>query len=315
MRITRKNFLKGGCIAGGVSLGPVVAGAAAKPRRDADNDHWFGYSLNMGTIRGQKLGLAGEVDVAIKAGYQGIEPWIDTARKYKESGGSLDDIRKRCEDSDLKVCGGIGFAHWIVNDDRQRAAGVEQIKRDMELLAQLGGSHIAAPPAGAHRPDSKIDLERASERYYEILEIGRDIGVIPQVEVWGFSANLSHISEAVYVAARSGHPDACVLSDVFHMYKGGSEAAAMKLLGRAAVHCFHLNDYPADPPRDSIDDSDRVWPGDGVAPIKEILSYLAHNRCRVFLSLELFNREYWKMDALECAKLGLKKMKAVAESY
>ena len=28
------------------------------------------------------------------------------------------------------------------------------------------------------------------------------------------------------------------------------------------------------------------------------------------LSLELFNKEYWAMDALECAKVGLEKMKA-----
>ena len=34
---------------------------------------------------------------------------------------------------------------------------------------------------------------------------------------------------------------------------------------------------------------------------------------RGHLSLELFNREYWKQDALKVAKTGLKKMKAVVQ--
>lgn len=75
-----------------------------------------------------------------------------------------------------------------------------------------------------------------------------------------------------------------------------------------------MNDYPSDPSRASINDSHRVWPGDGIAPIKEILSYIVGNRCRVFLSLELFNRDYWKMDAVKAAEIGLAKMKAVVES-
>ena len=313
MKMTRKDFLKGSCIAGGASVLPVTAGAAGINSKQ-NSDHWFGYSLNMGTIRGQKIGLVGEIDAAVKAGYDAIEPWIGTINGYKKSGGSLKDVKKRCEDSNLKVCSAIGFAQWIVNDDQKRAEGVEQMKRDMEVLAQIGGTHIAAPPVGAHRTSEKIDLDIVAERYNHILEAGRNIGVIPQIETWGPASNLSHVAEAAYVAAKVGDPDACVLSDVYHMYKGGVKPAAIKLLGRGVMHCFHMNDYPADPPRETINDSHRIWPGDGIAPIKEILSYMIENRCRVFLSLELFNKEYWKMDAAKAAEVGLAKMKAVVEA-
>ncbi len=314
MTMTRKQFLAGSCIAGGTALLPVAA-AVAQDRNPGDTTAgWFKYSLNTGTIRGQKLGLAGEIETAVQAGYDGIEPWIEAIRSYAEAGGALKDIRKRCEDSGLKVCSAIGFAQWIVDDEQKRRQGLEQMKRDMELLAQIGGTHIAAPPAGASSQETKLNLDQAAERYRTILEIGRDCGVIPQIEPWGSSANLSHLAEALYIAARAGHPDACVLSDVYHMYKGGSAPAVMKLLGRDAVHCYHMNDYPADPPREKIGDADRIWPGEGIAPIKEILSYLAGNHCRVFLSLELFNKEYWKMDALEAARIGLAKMKQVVRT-
>ena len=312
MKLSRKSFLRGSGIMAGVACLPGVAQTA--PKGDSELPYRFGYSLNMGTIRGQKLGLVAEIDVAVKAGYDAIEPWVGTISQYKESGGALNDIRKRCEDAGLKVCSAIGFARWVVDDDKQRAEGVEQLKREMDMLAAIGGTHIAAPPAGANGPEAHLDLDAAAERYRVILEAGHAIGVIPQVETWGSSSNLSHVAESAYVAAKSGHPDACVLSDVYHMYKGGAAPSVMKLLGRSAVHCFHMNDYPADPPREAIRDSDRVMPGDGIAPIKGILGYMAANHCRTYLSLELFSKEYWQMDALEAARIGLAKMKACVAS-
>jgi len=308
---TRRQWLAG---TGGLLAAATGAGAAARSGGSAARQYRFRYCLNTGTIRGQKLDLVGEIEATAKAGYDGIEPWTGTIHRHVESGGSLKDIRKRCEDLGLKVTSAIGFARWIVDDDEQRAKGVELLKRDMGALAQIGGTHIAAPPAGANRPGTTLDLDRAAERYRAILELGRKAGVIPQLETWGSSANLSRLSEAFYVAARAGHPDACILADVYHMYKGGTTPDALKLLARDAVHCFHMNDYPADPPREKIGDADRVWPGDGVAPLKQILTHLAGNHCDVMLSLELFNREYWKLPALQAAKTGLEKMKATVRA-
>ena len=309
--LTRRQLLnRAGVALGLAAAGPAVADAATGPDRPAC--HRFRYSLNSGTIRGQKLGVAEEIEIAAKAGYDGIEPWTGDVAKFAESGGSLKDLRKRCQDLGLRVVSAIGFAQWIVDDDAQRAKGVEQLQRDMDLVAQLGGTHIAAPPAGANRA-AKLDLDRVAERYRAILELGRKTGVVPQLEVWGSSANLSHAAEAAYVVAKAGHPDACVLLDAFHMYKAGVAPSAIRLFGRQVTHCFHMNDYPADPPRDTIKDANRIWPGDGIAPLKEILANLAGNHCDVVLSLELFNPDYWKLPALEVARTGLAKMKAVAQ--
>ena len=295
-------------VAAGFSGAATVARAqtpavATKPFR-------FRYGLNTGTLRGYKLGFAEQVEVAGKAGFEGIEPWTSDVEKFMQGGGSLKDMGKRCKDLGLAVYGGIGFASWIVDDEQQRAKGVERLKQEMDWLAQLGGTHIAAPPAGANRQCGKLDPDRMAERYRAILEIGRQLGVIPQLEIWGSSVNLSKLHEALDVAARAGHPDACILADVFHLYRGGTEPAALRLLGRQAVHCFHMNDYPATPERATITDAARIWPGDGIAPLKQILGILAGNHCDAMLSLELFNAEYWKQPVAETAATGLAKMKA-----
>ena len=51
-------------------------------------------------------------------------------------------------------------------------------------------------------------------------------------------------------------------------------------------------------------------PGDGIAPITQILRDLCAAGNRAILSLELFNPDYWKQDPLAVAKIGLAKMKA-----
>src|SRR5439155_14471227 len=191
--------------------------------------------------------------------------------------------------------------------------GLEQAKKDMDLVRSIGGTHIAAPPAGATK-DKDIDLFKAAERFRALIELGDSIGVLPQLEVWGFSTTLSKLGETMLVATESRHPKACVLLDVYHLYKGGSEFAGLRLLSGAAMNCFHMNDYPAAPPRATITDAHRVYPGDGVAPLKELLRDLAAIGYRGALSLELFNRDYWQKDALVIARTGLEKMKAVVNA-
>jgi hypothetical protein len=114
------------------------------------------YALNMSTVRGQKLTPPQQVDLAAKAGYDAIEPWINELRQYQESGGSISDLAKRIADHGLAVASAIGFAEWIVDDEQQRTKGLEQAQRDMALIRSIGGTHIAAPPGrgpdGENRP-------------------------------------------------------------------------------------------------------------------------------------------------------------------
>jgi 2-keto-myo-inositol isomerase len=158
------------------------------------------------------------------------------------------------------------------------------------------------------------DLLKVAERYRALLELGDQMGIVPQVEVWGSSRTLGRLSEAAMVAIEAGHPKACILPDVYHLYRGGSNLAGVKLLAPSAIHVFHFNDYPADPPREKLTDADRVYPGDGVAPLKGLLRDLSVGGFRVMLSLELFNRKLWSQDPLTVIKSGLEKMKALFEA-
>jgi len=212
--LNRRHFVRtGGALlaAGAVPAMTQQPNAGGQPGR-------FRFGLNTGTLRGYRLGLAEQIEVAAKAGYDGIEPWLPDIDKFVDGGGSLRDLKRRCRDLGLEVYSAIGFAQWIVDDDAVRAKGLEQLRRDMSRVSELGGSRIAAPPAGATAPGAILDHARMADRYRTIIELGRDLGVVSQLEIWGMSANLGNLADALAVAARAGHPDACILADVFHLY-------------------------------------------------------------------------------------------------
>ena len=215
--IARTGALVGASLAAGHSTSMQAQSTTAAGSRPGD----FIYCLNTATIRGQKLGIVKEIEVASKVGYQAIEPWIDTISDYQKQGGSLSDLKKRIADAGLTVPSAIGFPQWIVNDDSKRAQGLEQARREMDVVAQIGGTRLAAPPAGATDVPG-LDLFQAARRYRALLEAGDQIGGVPQLELWGFSKNLNRLGECACVAIDSGHAKACLIVDVYHLYKGGS---------------------------------------------------------------------------------------------
>jgi 2-keto-myo-inositol isomerase len=286
---------------------PVRAGADARPSTGT-----FLLGLNTSTIRGQKLSIVEEIAIAEKAGYQGMEPWVEELERYAASGGSLEDLAKRFRDAGISVESAIGFFEWIVDDPERRRKGLEAARKSMELVRRVGGKRLAAPPVGATER-AMSNLFSVAERYRALLELGDQMGVVPQAEVWGFSRTLGRLGEATLVAMEAAHPNACILPDVYHLHRGGSGLGGIKLLSPRAIHVFHMNDYPADPPREKLTDADRVYPGDGTAPLKGLLQDLSAGGFHVMLSLELFNRKYWQQDPLAVARMGLEKMRALVE--
>ena len=308
--ISRRNVLRNVTAAGAIIA--MTSNPTARAQQSPGKKNPFIFSINTSTIRGQKLPLAKEIELASKAGYTAMEPWINEINDHARSGGSLTDLKKTFADNGITVANAIGFAPWIVGDDEARKKGLETMKRDMDLVAQIGGARIAAPPAGATELKN-FDLNVAADRYRQILELGEKTGVMPMLEVWGFSKTLGTLAEAAYVAVAAKHPAATILADVYHLYKGGSGHDGLRLIDGAALPVLHMNDYPADPPRDKIKDEHRVFPGDGIAPIDSVLKQLASTGANTALSLELFNKEYWKRDAAEVLKTGLDKMKIAVE--
>jgi len=266
----------------------------------------FLFCLNTSTIRGQKLSLPEMIEISAKAGFDGMEIWINEIEAYVASGKSLVSLKKLFSDAKIEPLNAIGFAPWMAQDSAKSAQGFSQMEKEMGILSQIGCSRVAAPAIGATAP---INVMESSEKFSKLLDLGRKTGVMPQLEFWGSFPPFHTISQCLSVAVAANDLDAKILPDVYHLYRGGSGYNSLKLLSGDAFDVIHINDIPEGIPREILTDKDRVYPGDGIAPYREISIVLKEMGGTKILSLELFNEKYWGQDALSVARTGIQKMK------
>ena len=315
MDLSRREVLASAAAAvGAAAVTSIVAetqGARPAPRTRPANEP-FGYCLNTSTIRGNNLDLPGVITAASKAGFHAIEPWIMEIDRYTAAGGTLKDLGKRIADAGLTVEDAIAFNSLLDDDDTRRAASMEKLKADMDKLAQIGGKRIAVPPGNSRA--ATVTLDNAARYYREALEMGEKLGVQPLLELWGTHPVLGPLSHGIYVTVAAGRADASLLVDVFHLYKSGTPFTALKQINGASLHVMHLNDYPQAADPSTLNDGNRIYPGDGVAPLGQILRDLRDNGFRGYFSLELFNKEYWTKSADENLKTSMDKIRSTVRS-
>lgn len=276
------------------------------------NDHElpFRISMNTSTLQAYELPADEQIKLVADAGFDGIEMWVRDIRSYIDSGGTAEELGNLLDSNNLLLENMIGFSEWISDDADTRAEAIDLLRSDMEMIAKMGGKYIAAPVQGIDTID-RTKFKEYAERYRAILELGDETGVIPILEVWGTGA-LNQVTDCAHIAIGSGHSDATMLFDFYHVYRGGNSWETIDLVNAAKLPVMHMNDYPANPPREELTDADRVFPGEGICPYDEVIPKLYDAGFRGGFSVELFNREYWNsMDAETILKESYERTVAV----
>jgi sugar phosphate isomerase/epimerase len=266
----------------------------------------FKYCLNSSTIH--PVPILKKIEIARQAGYSAIELWHDDIDAHLAQGGSLRDIRHAVEDQGLTVPTTISLKGWFETTGAEHARALVEVQRRLDQAAAVGAIHvIAGPPAGQADPD------QGARNYRELVELGLRVGVRPAMEFLGFVDGINTIEAALKVVTTAGHPAGTLVLDPFHIFRGGGSPESIAKLTAAQIAIFHFNDAPAKPPRARQHDHDRVYPGDGHLDLRRQLDLLRKIGYRQWLSLELFREDLWARDPLEVARVGLQKMRQVAE--
>ncbi len=266
----------------------------------------FSYCLNASTIRPtpilDKIRIAGEV------GYTAIELWHDEIEAFVAAGRPLGDIKKALSDAGLALPTTIYLRGWCDTTGAEHTAGLDECKRRLQTASDLGATYSIASPAGG-----KVDVSLAAKNYRELVDIGLSFGVKPAMEYLGFVEQINTIESALEIMTLSGHPQATIIVDPFHNFRGGGSFESLSKLKGSQIAISHFNDTPASPPRLEQHDHSRVLPGEGHLNLKQwvgLLKQIGYNR---WLSLELFNEVLWAQDPTEVARRGLETMREVAE--
>ena len=305
----RRGFLQLGASAGVLAVvadanASAAAAAEEKVKYQGGASQWP-LCLNTSTI--QPASLQDKIRIAHETGYDAIELWIGDLEKFDAEGGDLKALGAEIRDRGLFVPNVIGL--WNCMPDGQEAweGSLEATRNRMRLSAAVGSQHVAAIPSPDRAP---LDLKWCADRYRDLLKIGREeYGIICACEFVGFFKGAHRLGQGVAIALDADDPDACLIADTFHLYRGGSGFEGIAHLNGDFIAVFHWNDVPAEPAREELGDAHRLFPGDGILPLKRALALLRQIDYRGPLSLEIFNKAQWERDPAAVAAEGLRKMR------
>lgn len=264
----------------------------------------FTYCLNTSTIRpvpiAEKIRLAGE------HGFSGIELWVDEVYEFVGRGGEVRELEDLLAKHDLVVPCMIALHGWGDAAKPDYPSALDNCRRRMELAQRLGSPYIVATP-----PREACPLEQLTDRYADLLEIGRQVGIKPTFEYISFLKSAWKLSQAWQVVQDVGDEDATLVLDAFHSWNGGSTLDDLREIPVERISHYHIDDAAPDIPAGQQRDADRVMPGDGVIDLKAEVQLLRDHGYHGTVSLELFNPELWACDPHEVLKLGIERMRVL----
>lgn len=255
--------------------------------------------------------LAKKVDIAIKAGYDAIEPWDGELKEYEENGGDLKALGRMIRDKGLFVPSMIGLWGCLPEDEAAFQESLEATRNRMRMASEIGCEFVQAIP---NNVGENYDNAFVASCYKRLLEIGEKEFNLNPALVFVEMFPLKTLGQAAAVALDANHPKAKIIPDVFHMYisEGGFEG--LRQLNGDLFAIFQFNDAPKGMELSAMKDKDRVYPGDGILPLTKILQDLKATGFKRCISLELYNPTYHEQDPLEVAKTGLEKTLQVIEA-
>lgn len=261
-------------------------------------------ALNASTIK--PTPLLEKIRVAGEAGYHGIELWAVELYEHVGRGGEVRDVEQALADHGLEVPCFIAVRNWGETEGWEYKLAMDEARRRFELAARIGSPLMVCTP-----PMERPGIEGLERGYADLLRIGRETGVQAVLEYISFFASLNNVPDTVTVLDRCG--EGVTILDAFHNWNERTTLDDIRALPLERIAHYHIDDAAPDIPSGRQKDPDRVMIGDGVIDLKSELSVLKEKGYDKWLSLELFSEAWWRRDPLECARIGLERMRGLCE--
>ncbi|MGQ9629546.1 MAG: sugar phosphate isomerase/epimerase family protein [bacterium] len=234
------------------------------------------------------------------AGFRGIELWLEKLDKYLKS-HSLEEAKALLDDRGLDVASACAQGDLMLTSGAKRKEVLKEFERKLKICQTLGCPVIITVTDFPSEVKAE-DYEKGVGNIREAASIAERYGVSLALELIKGAKFLGSLSTAVEMAEEVNRKNVGVVLDTFHFWAGISKESDLNLLTRKNLLLVHLNDIPKHPPREILQDSDRVLPGQGIMPLKDILARIEKIGYDGYISLELFNRKLWEQSAEMTAK-------------
>lgn len=258
-----------------------------------------GMSLCLHTNTSSGAGYRRALEGWAKAGITNVEVDAGFLEEFLKT-DTLSSARQILTDNGLSlVHGALGVA-GLLEPHPDHAAAVERLKRRLELFAQLGLRKVYITSSGTQRL-TVDEYPAVIGHLREVGEMVRAFDMRCSVEFVRSSPYMSTLLTALKTTRVAAHPNVGVMFDFYHFWSGLNKLEDMDEIRPGEIGHVHFQDVP-DMPRELLDNSTRIIPGDGVSPIVVMLQKLAAKGYAGPLSVELFLPRFQGGDPYEVAR-------------
>lgn len=245
----------------------------------------------------KKMTLALHQNTSNGAGYRkSLEGWARAGIKDVEITNVLLDEFLKTDDlaaarrviTDL----GLNLVHaatgvtelWEPNPNRE--AALDNLKRRCEMYANMG-LHRVYSPTTCSKKVTEEDYKAAPDNLFDAGEVAKQFDTTLRIEFLRSSTFISTLPTLLKLTRAAAHPNIEPMLDCYHFWSGLNKLEDLDTIRQGEIGHVHFQDVP-DMPRELLDLTTRIIPGDGVSPLKRILGKLAEKGYAGPLSVELF---------------------------
>jgi len=258
-----------------------------------------------------KMTLAIHQNTSAGAGYRSsLEGWSRAGIKNVELTNTLlDDFlktdslpaaRRVLTDLGLTAVQGATGVTGLWEPNPNRAASLENLKKRSDMFAALGLSRVYASTATTQKITLE-DYKAGVGNMREAGDIAKQFNMSLRIEFVRTSSFISTMTTLLKMTRTAAHPNLAPMFDCYHFWSGLNKLEDLDLIRPSEIGHVHFQDVP-DMPRELLDNTTRIIPGDGVSPLIHILRKLADKGYTGPLSVELFLPKFQQGDPFEVAR-------------
>jgi 4-hydroxyphenylpyruvate dioxygenase len=298
---TRRDFLIAAAAAG---LSPVAMSGATREASAAAGRMQLCIHTNTSAAAGYRGALEGWA----KADIKNVELNARLVDDFLET-DTLDGARKVLDDNGLTAVHGAVSVQGLIAPNPEHPSSLENLKRRLEMFASLGLKKAYTTSFGGRKLTTD-EYKIVVENMQRVGETAKAFNMMMSVEFVRSSLYMSTLLTGLRLTREAAHPNLGLMFDFYHFWSGLNKLEDMDQIQVGEIQHVHFQDVP-DMPRELLDNSTRIIPGDGVSPLNAMLTKLAEKGYAGPLSVELFLPQFVEGDPYDVAREIRQKCEAV----
>ena len=240
--------------------------------------------------------LETDIRIAGDAGYDVLEITATKLDTFLRS-RSLADALRLIDAAKLKTHAINSIEKINFRDAAGRAEVLARTRQLSEYGKALACPWIIAVPGPAPEGTTWQAIRADTATMLRAMsETAEPYGVQIAFEFLGFPwCSVQTAAQAWEIVKTVNLPNVGMVIDTCHFYAGGSTLDSIKSIDAKKLAVFHVNDVEQ-MPKEKITDANRLFPGDGVIPLQEIIGAVRAVGYNGVASVEIFRPEYWQRE-------------------